>query len=164
MEMTGSSRLKADRDTVWAALNNPEVLQACIPGCESFESTGENAFAAEVGAKIGPVKAKFKGNVELVDIVPSESYRLVGEGTGGAAGFAKGGATVQLTDIDGGTELAYEVSANMGGKIAQLGARLMTNTAKKYADKFFDAFAEQVGGKLDDEDDTAADGEGENAA
>lgn len=151
MEMTGSSRLKADRDTVWAALNNPDVLKACIPGCESFESTGENSFEAEVGAKIGPVKAKFKGNVELVDIVPSVSYRLVGEGTGGAAGFAKGGATVALADIDGGTELSYEVSANMGGKIAQLGARLMTSTAKKYADRFFEAFAEQVGGTLEDE-------------
>ena len=165
MEMTGSSRLKADRDTVWAALNNPEVLQACIPGCESFEATSENAFAAEVGAKIGPVKAKFKGNVELVDIVPSESYRLVGEGTGGAAGFAKGGATVHLADIEGGTELSYEVSANMGGKIAQLGARLMTNTAKKYADRFFDAFAEQVGGKLDDvEEENAGESESESAA
>lgn len=163
MEMTGSSRLKADRDTVWAALNNPEVLQACIPGCESFEATGENAFAAEVGAKIGPVKAKFKGNVELVDIVPSESYRLVGEGTGGAAGFAKGGAIVHLADIEGGTELSYKVSANMGGKIAQLGARLMTNTAKKYADRFFDAFAEQVGGKLDDVEEENA-GESESAA
>ncbi|MGB1161566.1 MAG: CoxG family protein [Alphaproteobacteria bacterium] len=151
MEMTGSSRLKADRDTVWAALNNPDVLKACIPGCESFESTGENSFEAEVGAKIGPVKAKFKGNVELVDIVPSVSYRLVGEGTGGAAGFAKGGASVALADIEGGTELSYEVSANMGGKIAQLGARLMTSTAKKYADRFFEAFAEQVGGKLEDE-------------
>jgi len=151
MEMTGSSRLKADRDTVWAALNNPDVLKACIPGCESFESTGENSFEAEVGAKIGPVKAKFKGNVELVDIVPSVSYRLVGEGTGGAAGFAKGGASVALADIEGGTEPSYEVSANMGGKIAQLGARLMTSTAKKYADRFFEAFAEQVGGKLEDE-------------
>ena len=151
MEMTGSSRLKADRDTGWAALNNPEVLQACTTGCESFESTGENAFEAEVGAKIGPVKAKFKGNVELVDIVPSQSYRLVGEGTGGAAGFAKGGATVSLSDIAGGTELSFAVTANMGGKIAQLGARLMTSTAKKYADRFFDAFAEQVGGKLEDE-------------
>jgi carbon monoxide dehydrogenase subunit G len=163
MEMTGSSRLKADRDTVWAALNNPKVLQACIPGCENFEATGENAFAAEVGAKIGPVKAKFKGNVELVDIVPSESYRLVGEGTGGAAGFAKGGAIVHLADIEGGTELSYKVSANMGGKIAQLGARLMTNTAKKYADRFFDAFAEQVGGKLDDVEEENA-GESESAA
>jgi len=156
MEMTGTSRLKADRDTVWAALNDPEVLKASIPGCESFEATGENEFAAEVGAKIGPVKAKFKGNVELVDIVPSESYRLVGEGAGGAAGFAKGSAIVRLADIEGGTELSYEVAANMGGKIAQLGARLMTNTAKKYADRFFDAFAEQVGGKLEDSDDDTA--------
>ena len=152
MELSGVSRLKADRETVWAALNNPEVLKASIPGCESFEPTGENEFEAEVGAKIGPVKAKFKGKVELQDIVPSESYRLVGEGAGGAAGFAKGGAVVRLTDIEGGTELSYDVSANMGGKIAQLGARLMTNTAKKYADRFFDAFAEQVGGKLEDED------------
>lgn len=152
MELSGVSRLKADRETVWAALNNPEVLKASIPGCESFEPTGENEFEAEVGAKIGPVKAKFKGKVELQDIVPSESYRLVGEGAGGAAGFAKGGAVVRLTDIEGGTELSYDVSANMGGKIAQLGARLMTNTAKKYADRFFDAFAEQVGGKLEDEE------------
>ena len=155
--LSGVSRLKADRETVWAALNNPEVLKASIPGCESFEPTGENEFEAEVGAKIGPVKAKFKGKVELQDIVPSESYRLVGEGAGGAAGFAKGGAVVRLTDIEGGTELSYDVSANMGGKIAQLGARLMTNTAKKYADRFFDAFAEQVGGKLEDEDGEEAD-------
>ncbi|MGB1156686.1 MAG: CoxG family protein [Alphaproteobacteria bacterium] len=153
MEMTGTSRLKADRETVWEALNNPDVLMACIPGCESFEATGENAFEAVVGAKVGPVKARFKGKVELMDMVPPQSYRLVGEGTGGAAGFAKGSATVTLTEIEGGTELAYEVAANMGGKIAQLGARLMTNTARKYADRFFDAFAEQVGGKLDDEAD-----------
>lgn len=160
MEMSGSSRLKADRETVWAALNNPEVLKACIPGCESFETTADNAFAAEVAAKIGPVKARFKGNVELVDIVPSQSYRLVGEGTGGAAGFAKGGAKVSLSDIEGGTELTYEVSANMGGKIAQLGARLMTSTAKKYADRFFAAFAEQVGGKLEDEGEDGSGDEG----
>ena len=150
LELSGVSRLKADRESVWAALNDPEVLMACIPGCESFEATAENAFEAVVAAKIGPVKAKFTGKVELQDMVASESYRLVGEGTGGAAGFAKGGAAVKLSDIEGGTELSYDVSANMGGKIAQLGARLMTNTAKKYADRFFDAFAEQVGGKLED--------------
>ena len=128
---------------------------ACIPGCEAFEETGENTFEATVGAKIGPVKARFNGKVELQDIVPSESYRLVGEGAGGAAGFAKGGAAVHLRDIDGGTELSYDVTANMGGKIAQLGARLMTNTAKKYADRFFDALAEQVGGKLEDSEEEA---------
>ena len=147
MEMTGSSRLKADRDTVWAALNNPEVLKACIPGCESFESTGENAFEAEVGAKIGPVKAKFKGNVELVDIVPSQSYRLVGEGTGGAAGFAKGGATVRLEETAEGTELIYDVDGKVGGKIAQLGSRLIDGFAKKMADQFFERFQDRVEGK-----------------
>jgi uncharacterized protein len=144
MTMTAEVRLPADRPTVWQSLNDPEILKACIPGCQSLERTGENGFAAVAKLKIGPVSATFKGNVELTDLDPPNGYKIVGEGQGGIAGFAKGSATVKLSDADGGTLLSYDVSANVGGKIAQLGARLIDGTAKKLADQFFKNFAAAV--------------------
>jgi uncharacterized protein len=144
MTMTGEVRLPANRETVWQALNNPEILKVCIPGCQSLERTGENGFAAVAKLKIGPVSATFKGNVELTDLDPPNGYKINGEGQGGIAGFAKGGATVKLSDAEGGTLLSYDVVANVGGKIAQLGARLIDGTAKKLADQFFKNFAAAV--------------------
>jgi uncharacterized protein len=145
MTMTGQVTLPADRPKVWALLNDPEVLKASIPGCESLERVGDNGFAAVVKTKIGPVSATFKGKVELSDIVPLVGYTISGEGEGGVAGFAKGGAKVSLADADGGTLLRYNVEAQVGGKIAQLGARLVDGVAKSMADKFFTSFAAAVG-------------------
>jgi uncharacterized protein len=141
MTMTGDVTLPADRPKVWALLNDPEVLKACIPGCESLEKTGDNGFAAVVKTKIGPVSATFKGKVELSDLTPLVGYTIKGEGEGGIAGFAKGGAKVSLADAPGGTLLHYDVEAHVGGKIAQLGARLIDGVAKNMADKFFANFA-----------------------
>ena len=146
MQMTGEYRIEAPRETVWAALNDPDVLKACIPGCEELEKTSDTGFAAKVKAKVGPVSAKFAGEVTLSDINPPESYTISGEGKGGAAGFAKGGAKVRLDEDGGATLLHYEVDARVGGKLAQIGARLIDGTAKKMADDFFGKFAEQVGG------------------
>lgn len=144
MKMNGSYEIAADRETVWAALNDPEILRECIPGCDSLEMTAENELTAAVTAKVGPVKAKFTGVVELKDLNPPESYRIEGSGKGGAAGFAKGGADVRLAESDGGTTLTYEADAQVGGKLAQIGARLIDGTAKKMADQFFGAFSEKV--------------------
>lgn len=145
MTMKGEVALPADRDTVWAKLNDPEVLKACIPGCQTLDKTGENGFSAVVKVKVGPVSATFKGNVELTDLDPPNGYRISGQGEGGIAGFAKGGAKVTLADAEaGGTLLSYDVEANVGGKIAQLGARLIDGVAKKNADQFFTKFAEIV--------------------
>ncbi len=141
MTMTGDVSLPADRPKVWALLNDPDVLKACIPGCESLEKTGDNGFAALVKTKIGPVSATFKGKVELTDIAPLVGYTIKGEGEGGIAGFAKGGAKVSLADAPGGTLLHYDVDAHVGGKIAQLGARLIDGVAKNMAAKFFASFA-----------------------
>jgi uncharacterized protein len=141
MTMTGDVTLPADRPKVWALLNDPEVLKACIPGCESLEKSGDNGFAAVVKTKIGPVSATFKGKVELSDLAPLVGYTIKGEGEGGIAGFAKGGANVSLADAPGGTLLHYDVEAHVGGKIAQLGARLIDGVAKNMADKFFANFA-----------------------
>ena len=141
MTMTGDVTLPADRPKVWALLNDPEVLKACIPGCESLEKTGDNGFAAVVKTRIGPVSTTFRGKVELSDLVPLVGYTIKGEGEGGVAGFAKGGAKVSLADAPGGTQLHYDVEANVGGKIAQLGARLIDGVAKNMADKFFTNFA-----------------------
>jgi len=141
--MSGEATLPASRPKVWALLNDPEVLKASIPGCESLEKTGQNGFAATAKVKIGPVAATFKGTVELTDIVPDEGYTITGEGNGGMAGFAKGGAKVKLSDaVGGGTVLRYDVEAQVGGKIAQLGSRLIDGVAKSMADKFFANFAE----------------------
>lgn len=145
MELAASRILSADRATVWAALNSAEVLKACIPGCEELTGSPEEGFAATVKQKVGPVSATFKGEVTLSDIVPLESYTITGEGKGGVAGFAKGGAKVALSDAEGGgTELTYEVEAKVGGKIAQLGSRLIDSFATKMADQFFERFQAQV--------------------
>ncbi|MYZ49368.1 CoxG family protein [Propylenella binzhouense] len=148
MKMTGEVTLPADRETVWEKLNDPEVLKACIPGCQSLERTGENGFAAVAKVKVGPVSATFKGAVTLSDFDPPNSYRISGQGEGGVAGFAKGGAQVSLTDAEGGgTNLAYNVEAEVGGRLAQLGSRLIDGVAKKMADQFFANFAKTVGGE-----------------
>ena len=144
MEMSGQQRIAAARETVWAALNDPEVLKQCIPGCQELTKEGDNAFAAKVRAKVGPVSANFTGQVTLSDIVPPESYTISGEGKGGAAGFAKGGAKVSLAEDGDGTLLSYDVDAKVGGKMAQLGARLIDGTARKMADDFFSRFSELV--------------------
>ncbi len=140
MDMTGEYHIASSRDIVWAALNNEEVLRACIPGCESLEKTTDTALMAVIVQKIGPVKAKFKGAVELVNIVEPQSYTLRGEGLGGVAGFAKGSADVTLTAQDGETVLAFVARATVGGKLARLGNRLIDSTAKKLTNKFFDNF------------------------
>lgn len=146
MDMSGEYVIPADRQTVWEALNNPEVLRECIPGCQSLEMTSDNEMAATVTTKIGPVKATFKGEVRLENINPPVSYSIVGEGKGGIAGFAKGGADVHLEEVDGGTKLIYNAKAQVGGKLAQLGSRLIDSTSKKLADQFFSNFSEKVGG------------------
>lgn len=146
MDMKGSRTIAADRATVWAALNDPEVLKACIPGCEEFTGSPEEGFEATVKQKVGPVKATFHGAVTLSDVVEGESYRISGEGKGGVAGFAKGAADVRLADVEDGTELSYDVEAQVGGKLAQLGSRLIAGFANKMADQFFDRFKERVEG------------------
>ncbi len=144
MEMTGTYRIAAPRETVWAALNDPEILRASIPGCESLEKEGDD-LKATVTSKIGPVKARFSGKVTLSNLNPPESYTISGEGTGGAAGFAKGGADVRLEEEGGETVLTYAANAQVGGKIAQLGGRLVDGVARKMADEFFARFAARVG-------------------
>jgi len=131
---------------VWAKLNDPEVLKACIPGCEELERTEDNGFRATAKMKVGPVSARFKGKVTLSDLDPPNGYTISGEGQGGAAGFAKGGAKVRLEPADGGavTVLHYTADAQIGGKLAQIGSRLVEGTAKKLADEFFAAFAAQA--------------------
>ena len=155
MEMSGEYRIPAPREKVWAALNDPAILKACIPGCESLDMASPTEMTAKVVAKIGPVKATFTGKVHLNDIVPPESYTISGEGQGGVAGFAKGGAEVKLTPDGAGTLLVYHAKAQIGGKLAQLGARLIDSTAKMMADQFFAKFAELAGGGAEDEADTA---------
>jgi carbon monoxide dehydrogenase subunit G len=146
MDMSGEYRIPADRETVWKALNDPEVLKQCIPGCDSLEKTSDSSFEAKVTAKVGPVKAKFGGEVELSDMNPPVSYKISGQGKGGAAGFAKGGAEVNLEEDGDETILRYEVNATVGGKLAQIGSRLVDSTARKMADQFFGKFVEVVGG------------------
>jgi len=147
MDMSGSHRIPAKREKVWEALNDPEVLKACIPGCESLEKTSDTEMTAAVTSKIGPVKAKFKGAVSLENLNPPESYTIVGEGKGGVAGFAKGSAEVSLAEEGDETVLSYEAKAQVGGKLAQLGSRLIDSTAKKMAEDFFTKFTEMVGGE-----------------
>ncbi|MGX9965615.1 SRPBCC family protein [Roseomonas sp. F4] len=145
MEMTGERRIGAPREKVWEALNDPAVLQAAIPGCESVERIGDDQFQAKVSMKLGPMSAKFGGKVLLSNIVPPASYTISGEGQGGAMGFAKGGADVALEELGpSDTLLKYNVKAQVGGKMAQLGARLIDSTAKSMADQFFDRFAAQL--------------------
>lgn len=145
MEIKGEYRIAASRDKVFAALNDAAVLQACIPGCESLEKLSDTEMTAKVRLRIGPVSAAFSGKVTLSDIDPPNGYKISGEGQGGVAGFAKGGAAVKLADDAGTTVLTYDVDAQVGGKIAQVGARLIQGTAKKLADQFFGKFAESVG-------------------
>ncbi|WP_062230473.1 CoxG family protein [Aureimonas sp. N4] len=146
MDLKGEYRLAAPREKVWALLNDPETLKSCIPGCQSLEMTGENEMSATVVAKVGPVKATFNGMVRLENIDAPRSYSIVGEGKGGIAGFASGGADVSLEEDGEDTVLHYEVDAKVGGKIAQLGGRLVDSTAKKFAHQFFDCFAARVAG------------------
>jgi carbon monoxide dehydrogenase subunit G len=145
MDIKGEYKIAAPREKVFAALNDPEVLKACIPGCESLEKQSDTDMTAKVKLRIGPVSASFSGKVTLSDIDPPNGYKISGEGQGGVAGFAKGGAVVKLVEEGGETVLSYEVDAQVGGKIAQVGARLITGTAKKLADQFFGKFAESVG-------------------
>lgn len=151
MEMTGEYQIPASPERVWEALNDAEILKACIPGCQSLEMISDTEMTATVVAKVGPVKATFTGTVTLSDLNPPESYTISGEGKGGVAGFAKGGADVNLTPTDDGTLLTYTAKAQVGGKLAQLGSRLVDATAKKMANEFFGKFAEILGGS-DDED------------
>ena len=141
MEILGECRIEASRETVWAALNDPEILRQAIAGCEQIEKVSETEFTARVRAKIGPVSAKFKGKVTLSELDPPRAYRISGEGTGGAAGFARGGARVRLEERDGGTILSYRVEAQVGGKLAQVGSRLIDGVARKMANDFFAKFA-----------------------
>ncbi|MCR9214712.1 MAG: carbon monoxide dehydrogenase subunit G [Proteobacteria bacterium] len=144
MEMSGEELINASRQEVWDALNDPDILQKSIPGCESVEKESDTAFAAKVKVKIGPVKATFNGNVTLSNIDAPNGYTITGEGKGGAAGFGKGGADITLKDADNGTILAYKVNASVGGKMAQIGSRLIDGTAKKLAGEFFANFNELV--------------------
>ncbi|MBK5928227.1 CoxG family protein [Rhodobaculum claviforme] len=144
MELIGSRTIAADRMTVWEHLNDADTLRESIPGCEELSGSAEEGFSATVKQKIGPVKATFKGTVTLSDVVVGESYRIAGEGSGGVAGFARGAARVRLEEVADGTELTYEVEAHVGGKIAQLGARLIHGVARKMADQFFDNFQTHV--------------------
>ena len=145
MTMNGEVQLAASREAVWAKLNDPAVLKACIPGCEELEKTDEQGFRAVAKMKVGPVSARFKGKVTLSDLDPPNGYRITGEGSGGVAGFAKGGAAIRLEAIgDNETVLHYEVDSQIGGKLAQLGGRLIDSTAKKLANDFFSKFVAVV--------------------
>ena len=146
MQMNDSQRIPASREKVWAALNDPEILRQCIPGCQALEMTAPNEMTATVVFRVGPVKATFVGKVTLSDLDAPNGYRISGEGSGGVAGFAKGGATVKLTaEAPDETVLSYEVDAQIGGKLAQLGGRLIDSTAKKLAGQFFESFGEVAG-------------------
>ena len=144
MDITGQHKISASRDAVWQALNDAEVLKACIPGCEEIEQTSPTTLTAKVVQKIGPVKARFEGAIELLNIDAPASYTISGEGQGGVAGFAKGSADVVLTEDGGGTLLTYTAHGQVGGKLARLGSRLIDATAKKLAAKFFDNFQEAL--------------------
>ena len=144
MDMSGEQRIPAPRAKVWEALNNPEILKKSIPGCDEINKISDTEMTAMVGAKVGPVKAMFKGKVTLSDIVPGTSYVLTGEGQGGVAGFGKGGARVTLEDDGAGTLLRYTAQAEVGGKLAQIGSRLIDGVARKMADEFFSRFNQAV--------------------
>ena len=144
MDFTGEYKVPASRDKVWEALNDVDVLKLCIDGCEELNKDSDTEFSAKVTAKVGPVRAKFTGKVTLSDIDPPNGYTISGEGQGGVAGFAKGGAIVKLVDGDGATILHYEAKAEVGGKLASVGSRLVEGVAKKTADDFFGKFVEIV--------------------
>ena len=144
MEMKGEQLVPASQADTWAALNDPEILKVCVPGCESIERVTDNEYAVRMTARVGPVAAKFKGKLTLSDLKPPQSYRIAFEGQGGVAGFGKGGAQVQLAPEADGTRLTYQVKASVGGKLAQIGSRLVDAAARKLADDFFAAFNEKV--------------------
>lgn len=145
MDLTGSFELPAPRNTVWSALNDPAVLKACLAGCESFDAEGENAYRCIVAASIGPVKARFDAKVSLSDIDAPNGYTMRFDGQGGTAGFGRGESRVTLEDIDAGTRLHYTAKAQIGGKLAQVGSRLIDAAAKKVTDDFFEKFAARLG-------------------
>jgi carbon monoxide dehydrogenase subunit G len=159
MKLSDSREIAADPGTVWAAILNPDVLKDCIPGCQSMTGSITDGYEAVVKQKVGPVSATFTGLVHLSDIVEGQSLRISGEGKGGVAGFAKGGANVTLDPTETGTRLSYEVEASVGGKIAQLGSRIIDGFAKKMADEFFTRFQDAVEGPEEEpaETDPAAD-------
>ena len=144
MDVKGEFHIPAPREAVWRSLNDPEVLRLCIPGCKEIEKTSATGFTAKVVLRVGPVKAPFRGHVTLSDLDPPNGYTISGEGEGGVAGFARGQATVRLADNDGTTVLSYEAVATVGGKLAQVGQRLLDTTARKFADDFFARFSEQI--------------------
>jgi carbon monoxide dehydrogenase subunit G len=153
MDLTGEYRILAARQDVWEALNDPEVLKQCIDGCQELSKDSDTQFSAKVTAKVGPVKAKFSGKVTLSDLDPPNGYKISGEGQGGVAGFAKGGATVKLTEDGADTVLSYSANAEVGGKLASVGSRLVEGVAKKQADDFFGKFSEIVGGDQGEDSD-----------
>lgn len=159
MDMSGEYRIPAPRETVWEAINDPDVLKECIPGCESLEKTSDTEMAALVTAKVGPIKAKFKGTVTLSDLDPPKSYKITGEGKGGSVGFAKGGADIALAEDGNETILTYTAKAQVGGKLAQLGSRLVDGAAKKMADEFFGNLATKLGAAPTDETNQSSDAE-----
>lgn len=160
MKLSDHRDIKASPETVWAAILDPEMLKACVPGCESMTGTPESGFEAVVVQKVGPVSARFTGAVTLSEMVAGKSLKISGEGKGGPAGFAKGGANVTLTPIPEGTRLGYEVEANVGGKLAQLGSRIIDGFAKKMADQFFERFKVAIEGPAEPEAELAGE-EGE---
>jgi carbon monoxide dehydrogenase subunit G len=143
MELTGEQILQAPRARVWAALNDAEILKRCIPGCQEITKVSDTEFTAKVGLAVGPVKATFNGRVTLSDMDPPNGYKISGEGQGGVAGFGKGSAIVKLSDDPAGTKLNYNADAAVGGKLAQIGSRLVEATARKLADEFFSRFAKE---------------------
>ncbi|MBM3359424.1 MAG: carbon monoxide dehydrogenase subunit G [Betaproteobacteria bacterium] len=146
MEMTGEQLIALPQAATWDALNDPAVLKQCIPGCETLERVSDNQYEVTMRAKVGPVNAKFKGKMTVTDADPPRAYTLVFEGQGGVAGFAKGQASVALSPQDSGTRLAYSAKATVGGKLAQVGARLLDGVAKKLASEFFTAFNQHASG------------------
>ena len=164
MKMNGEIRVPTDRETVWRALNDPEVLKECLPGCQEIEKTSDTEMTATLVIKVGPVKATFAGGVTLSDLDPPNGYTISGQGQGGAAGFASGEAKVRLVADGGETVVHYDVDAKVGGKLAQIGSRLIDSTAKKLSKQFFDSLAEKLGGGEDAEAEDAAEPEPEPGA
>ena len=160
MKMTGTRDIAAPREVVWAALTSADVLAECVPGAQEVTGTPEDGFEAVVVQKVGPVKATFKGQVTLTDMVKPDSLTLSGAGKGGAAGFAKGGADVRLEDSETGTLLSYDVEASVGGKMAQLGSRIVDGFAKKMADQFFANLEAVIEGPKDEDDEEVAEKKG----
>ena len=160
MHMSGEREIAADRETVWAALMEPEVLKECVPGAQEVTGNPQDGYEATVTQKVGPVKATFKGMVTFSEMNQPESLRLEGDGKGGAAGFAKGAADVRLEEVEGGTKLSYDVEAKVGGKLAQLGSRIVDGFAKKMADQFFSNLEEVIEGPKEDEPEEEAEKKG----